>query len=60
MKVGRKNFRPPPKVESAVVRIEPKNPMPKIDYIQWDNLLKICFLRKNKTLGAIFKINGVV
>ena len=27
-KVGRKNFRPPPKVESSVVRVEPKNPLP--------------------------------
>merc|ERR1719272_2500546 len=26
MKVGKNNFRPPPKVESSVVRIVPKNP----------------------------------
>ena len=32
-KVGKKNFRPPPKVESSVVRLEPKNPMPDIDFV---------------------------
>ena len=55
MKVNRKSFKPPPKVESSVVRIEPKNPAPVIDFAQWDILLRICFSRKNKTLGAIFK-----
>ena len=60
MKVSKKNFRPPPKVESSVVRVEPKNPMPDIDYIQWDNLLRICFLRKNKTLGAIFRTKVIL
>lgn len=60
MKVSKKNFRPPPKVESSVVRVEPKNPMPKVDFIQWDNLLRMCFLRKNKTLGSIFKTKAVL
>nr|XP_048707616.1 probable dimethyladenosine transferase isoform X3 [Caretta caretta] len=32
MKVGRNNFKPPPKVESSVVRIEPKNPPPPINF----------------------------
>ena len=58
MKVGRNNFRPPPKVESSVVRIEPKNPAPAVDYTEWDGLVRLCFGRKNKTLGAIFKQNG--
>ena len=52
MKVGKNNFRPPPKVESAVVRIEPRNPPPPINYNDWDGLLKIVFSRKNKTIGA--------
>merc|ERR1712183_1203255 len=60
MKVGKKNFRPPPKVESSVVRVEPKNPMPEVDFVQWDNLLRICFLRKNKTLGAIFRTKVIL
>jgi len=32
VQVGKNNFRPPPKVESSVVRIEPRNPRPCIDY----------------------------
>uniref|UniRef100_A0A0E0EY13 rRNA adenine N(6)-methyltransferase n=1 Tax=Oryza meridionalis TaxID=40149 RepID=A0A0E0EY13_9ORYZ len=28
LKVGRNNFRPPPKVDSSVVRIEPRKPLP--------------------------------
>ncbi len=59
-KVGPKNFRPPPKVDSAVIRIEPKNPMPVIDFEQWDVLLRICFQWKNKTLRAIFVGKGVL
>ena len=55
MKVSKKNFVPPPKVESSVVRIEPIHPLPQINFIEWDGMLRICFSRKNKTLGAIFK-----
>ena len=54
MKVGKNNFRPPPKVESSVVRIEPRNPPPPINFREWDGLTRICFVRKNKTLGAAF------
>jgi 18S rRNA (adenine1779-N6/adenine1780-N6)-dimethyltransferase len=55
MKVGKNNFRPPPKVESSVVRISPLNPPPPINFLEWDGLIRLCFSRKNKTLGAIFK-----
>ncbi|KAF2230391.1 dimethyladenosine transferase [Viridothelium virens] len=54
MKVGRKNFSPPPLVESSVVRVVPKVPRPKIGYEEWDGLLRVCFVRKNKTLRADF------
>ena len=54
MKVGRNNFRPPPKVESSVVRIEPRQPPPPINFKEWDGLTRVCFVRKNKTLGAVF------
>ncbi|PSN64771.1 dimethyladenosine transferase [Corynespora cassiicola Philippines] len=54
MKVGRNNFNPPPQVESNVVRIEPKNPRPQISYDEWDGLLRIAFVRKNRTLRAAF------
>lgn len=55
IKVGKNNFRPPPKVESSVIRIEPHNPPPPINFLEWDGFVRICFQRKNKTLGAIFK-----
>jgi 18S rRNA (adenine1779-N6/adenine1780-N6)-dimethyltransferase len=38
-----------------VVRIEPRNPPPPINFLEWDGLIRLCFSRKNKTLGAIFK-----
>lgn len=60
MKVGKNNFRPPPKVESNVVRIEPRNPPPPINYQEWDSLTRIAFMRKNKTLSAAFKQTTVV
>ncbi|XP_036229464.1 probable dimethyladenosine transferase [Bactrocera oleae] len=60
MKVGKNNFKPPPKVESSVVRLEPKNPPPPVNFTEWDGLTRIAFLRKNKTLGAAFKISSVV
>lgn len=60
MKVGKNNFRPPPKVESSVVRIEPRNPPPPVNFTEWDGLVRVCFLRKNKTLGAIFKQKAIV
>jgi len=55
LKVGKNNFRPPPKVESSVVRIEPKNPAPPINFREWDGLVRIGFLRKNQTMSAAFK-----
>eukprot|EP00198_Chlamydomonas_reinhardtii_P000368 XP_001689703.1 dimethyladenosine transferase [Chlamydomonas reinhardtii] len=55
LKVGKNNFRPPPKVDSSVVRIEPRHPPPPVNFLEWDGLVRLCFSRKNKTLGAIFK-----
>ncbi|XP_015906694.1 probable dimethyladenosine transferase [Parasteatoda tepidariorum] len=55
MKVGKNNFRPPPKVESSVVRLEPRNPPPPINFKEWDGMLRILFVRKNKTISAAFK-----
>jgi len=60
MKVGKNNFRPPPKVESSVVRLEPRNPPPPINFQEWDGLTRICFVRKNKTLSAAFNQTGVL
>ncbi len=52
MKVGRNNFRPPPKVESRVVRIELRNPPPPVNFIEWDGMVRLLFNRKNKTLRS--------
>ncbi|XP_063933579.1 probable dimethyladenosine transferase [Zophobas morio] len=60
LKVGKNNFRPPPRVESSVVRLEPRYPPPPINFQEWDGLLRIAFLRKSKTLSALFKLNPVV
>ncbi|OZJ04993.1 putative dimethyladenosine transferase [Bifiguratus adelaidae] len=60
MKVGKNNFRPPPQVESSVVRLEPRNPPPPVDFKEWDGLMRIAFVRKNKTLLANFKTTSIM
>ncbi|THU64688.1 hypothetical protein C4D60_Mb01t29080 [Musa balbisiana] len=60
LKVGRNNFRPPPKVDSSVVRIEPRRPLPPVSFKEWDGLVRLCFNRKNKTLGSIFRQKSVL
>jgi 18S rRNA (adenine1779-N6/adenine1780-N6)-dimethyltransferase len=60
LKVSKNSFKPPPKVESSVVRIEPKYPPPPINFTEWDGLVRLCFLRKNKTLSAIFRLKQVL
>ncbi len=52
VQVGKNNFRPPPKVDSSVVRIEPRHPPPPVNFLEWDGLVRLCFGRKNRTLGA--------
>lgn len=56
MKVGKNNFRPPPKVESSVVRLIPLQPPPPINFVEWDGLVRILFVRKHKTVGAAFRL----
>ena len=60
MKVSKNSFRPPPKVDSSVVRLEPKNPPPLVNFVEWDGLVRLCFNRKNRTLGAIFRTKSVL
>lgn len=60
MKVGKNNFKPPPKVESSVVRLEPRNPPPAINFKEWDGLLRILFVRKNKTVSASFRHTSIL
>ncbi|XP_076808417.1 putative dimethyladenosine transferase [Clavelina lepadiformis] len=60
MKVGKNNFKPPPKVESSVVRIEPRNPPPPVNFTEWDGLVRIAFIRKNKMLTSSFTTKSVL
>lgn len=60
LKVGKNNFRPPPKVDSSVVRIEPRHPPPPVNFMEWDGLVRLCFGRKNRTLGAIFRTGSTL
>lgn len=60
MKVSRNNFKPPPKVESSIIRMEPRNPLPTVNFMEWDGLMRICFMRKNKTLAAIFRKKAIL
>lgn len=60
MKVGRNNFRPPPKVDSRVVRIELRNPPPPVNFSEWDGLVRLVFNRKHKTLHAVMTTKSVL
>eukprot|EP01083_Nonionella_stella_P003956 11386_1 len=60
LKVGKNNFRPPPKVDSAVVRIEPHSSPPPVNFMEWDGMMRLCFTRKNKTIRAIFNNKHVL
>ena len=60
MKVGKNNFRPPPQVESSVVRIVPIDPPPPVKFEEFDGLNRILFSRRNKTTNAGFSAKGVL
>ena len=53
LKVGKANFRPPPKVDSLVVKIELRNPPPPVNFTEWDGLVRVLFNRKHKTVHAL-------
>jgi len=55
MSVSRKNFVPAPKVDSAVITIQPREHQPDVNFAEWDGLIKLCFARPNRTLQATFK-----
>lgn len=60
MKISRNSFRPPPQVDSSLVKIVPKNPAPDICFREWGGVLNIVYQRKNKTLASLFKIKSVL
>ena len=59
LKVSRNSFRPPPNVESSVVRIVPIDPPPPVRFEEFDGLTRILFTRRNKTVRANFQAKGV-
>ncbi|KAI0339166.1 rRNA adenine dimethylase [Trametopsis cervina] len=60
MHVGKNNFRPPPKVESSVIRLVPLDPPPPVEFGEFDGLGRIIFSRRNKTIHANFQAKGVM
>lgn len=60
LKVGKGNFRPPPKVDSLVVKIEIKNPPPPVNFVEWDGMVRMLFNRKHKTLHAILTVKSAL
>eukprot|EP01035_Chromulina_nebulosa_P018273 gene18273-23950_t len=60
LKVGKANFRPPPKVDSLVVKIELRNPPPAVNFVEWDGLIRLLFNRKNKTLHSLLTTKSVI
>ena len=60
LKVNRNNFRPPPKVESRVVRIELRNPPPPVNFVEWDGMIRLLFNRKNKTLRSVLNTKATM
>jgi len=60
LKVGKNNFRPPPKVESRVVRIELRNPPPPVNFTEWDGMIRLLFNRKNKTLRSVLNTKSTI
>ncbi|CAI8588643.1 unnamed protein product [Vicia faba] len=55
MDVSKRDFFPPPKVDSSVIIIRPKVNVPDVNLRQWRAFTRTCFNNKNKTLGAMFK-----
>jgi 18S rRNA (adenine1779-N6/adenine1780-N6)-dimethyltransferase len=54
MRIAAAQFRPPPRVDSAVVLLRPRGWPVGIDFPEWDALLRVCFSGKNKTLRSLF------
>ena len=59
VRVSKNRIDPPPKVDTYFTKIEPKVPRPPIDIREFENLLKICFNCKNKTLAGKLKSSMV-
>lgn len=60
MKISKNSYRPPPKVDSSVVMIQPYHPPPPVPFLEWDGLTRIMFNRKHKKLHSIFTNKNVI
>lgn len=60
IRVSRNSFRPPPKVDSAVIEMIPTGIPEGLDLDEFNGLTKVLFMNKNKTLGAIFKTKSLL
>ncbi|KAJ2921758.1 hypothetical protein H1R20_g15344, partial [Candolleomyces eurysporus] len=58
--VNRNDFRPPPQVESSVIRLVPIDPPPPVKFEEFDGLNRIIFSRPNKTIRGNFQAKGVM
>jgi 18S rRNA (adenine1779-N6/adenine1780-N6)-dimethyltransferase len=58
-KIDKNSFRPPPKVESSIVKIEPIVPPPPVRFEEFDGMNRIIFSRANKTVRGNFGAKGV-
>lgn len=60
MKIKKEQFRPPPKVDSAVIELVPKGWPSNLNFPHWDYFLRIAFSNKNKKLRTVFLYNKTV
>ncbi|KAF8630722.1 hypothetical protein AX15_002746 [Amanita polypyramis BW_CC] len=60
MHVSKNDFRPPPQVESSVIRLAPIDPPPPVKFEEFDGLNRIIFSRPNKTVRGNFQAKGVM
>lgn len=58
--VSKNNYSPPLKSDISLVRLEPKDPPFSLNLKEWYGLVRICFIRKKKTLGSVFKLKSVL
>merc|ERR1711939_797001 len=59
-KVSKGSFTPPPEVDSMVVKMVPRDPPIDVNFREWDGMMRVCFLRKRKTLASSFKTTSIL
>ncbi|KAL9710645.1 Dimethyladenosine transferase [Leucoagaricus gongylophorus] len=58
--VSRNDFRPPPQVESSVIRLVPLDPPPPVKFQEFDGMNRVIFSRPNKTVRGNLQAKGVM